>query len=234
MTLFVSKLSLGNAGNPVRPKIYDSIDCKSYGEDEYVTILEEDEEVEIIGDEDVIEDYDEDEIKEHEEEMKRLKENLIEEFRDGRLRQGWGYEDGVFSMNLKIGNGSFYDENGRIQPEEGWICSFMNLYCKSQEEAVGRFRILSRLLDMEKDDIVFVPNIPSDDMFSVATVDEGYEFKLMKDYNGHGHIIHVRDIEEYYYGDDTLPKKLWSFPPAVVRIRKEDEFKKFLDKSYFK
>ncbi|RLG24150.1 hypothetical protein DRN85_08120 [Methanosarcinales archaeon] len=110
----------------------------------------------------------------------------------------------------------------------------MHLYDKSQKKAVGRFRILSKLLDMENGDIVFVPNIPSEDMFSVATVDGGYEFALMEEYDEFGHIIHVRDVKEYYYGDDTLPKKLWSFPPAVVRIRKDEKFREFLEKSYFK
>ncbi len=72
------------------------------------------------------------------------------------------------------------------------------------------------------------------DKFSVATVDEkGYEFSQMKGYYGFGHIIHVKDIKKYSYGDDTLPKKLWSFPPAVVRIRKNKKFKEFLENSYF-
>lgn len=228
--LFVSKLSLGEGGNPIRNKIYD-LHCDSYGEDEDVTILEDEGEEEVIGDEEVFEDDDEDEIKEYEEEMKRL----IEEFRDGRLRQGWGCADGVFSLNLQDGIGSIRDEYGKLQPTPEWVCGFMRLYDSSQEEAVGRFRIISILLDMEEDDIVFVPNIPSDDMFSVATVDgEGYEFELMEEYYGHGHIITVKDVEEYYYGDDTLPKKIWSFPPAVVRIRKDEKFKTFLEKSYFK
>ena len=223
MTLFVSKLSLGNAGNPIGKKIYDR-PCELYDED--VIILEDDGEVEVIGDEEVFEDDEE-----VEDDMKKF---LIEEFQNGRLRQGWGREDGVFSLNLQDGVGHRRDENGKLQPEPKWVCAFMNLYDKSQEEAVGRFRIISILLDMQKDDIVFVPNIPSDDMFSVATVDgEGYEFEQIEGY-GHGHIIHVRDVEEYYYGDDTLPKKLWSFPPAVVRIRKDEKFNMFLEKSYFK
>lgn len=228
MMLFVSKLSLGNAGNPIGKKIYDR-PCELYGED--VIILEDDGEVEEIGDEEVFED-DDDEEEEVDDDMKKV---LIEEFQDGRLRQGWGHEDGVFSLNLQYRVGSIRDENGKLQPTPEWVCGFMHLYDSSQEEAVGRFRIISILLDMEKDDIVFVPNIPSDDMFSVATVDgEGYEFKQIEGYGyGHGHIIHVREVEEYYYGDDTLPKKLWSFPPAVVRIRKDEKFKTFLEKSYF-
>lgn len=225
MTLFVSKLSLGNAGNPIGKEIYDR-PCELY--DTEYEIIDDGEEYEVT-DADMVEDDEDEEV---DDDMKKF---LIKEFREGRLRQGWGNEDGVYNLNLKIGEGAYYDENGRIQPEEGWICSFMHLYGKSQKQAIGRFRILSRLLDMEEDDIVFVPNIPSDDMFSVATVDgEGYEFKLMEEYYGHGHIIHVRDVEEYYYGDDTLPKKTWSFRQAVVRIRKDEKFKKFLEKSYFK
>lgn len=228
MTLFVSKLSIGKAGNPKGKKIYDR-PCELYDED--VIILEDDGEVEEIGAEEVFED-DDDEEEEVDDDMKKV---LIEEFRDGRLRQGWGCEDGVHSMDLQDGVGSYRDENDRLLPTPKWVCDFMHLYDSSQEEAVGRFkRTISILLDMEKDDIVFVPNIPSDDMFSVATVDEGYEFKLMEEYYGHGHIIHVKDVKEYYYGDDTLPKKLWSFPPAVVRIRKDEKFNKFLEKSYFK
>ena len=227
MMLFVSKLSLGNAGNPIGKKMYDR-PCELYDED--VIILEDDEEEEVIGDEEVFEDDNKEE--EVDDDIKKV---LIEEFRDGRLRQGWGSEDGVFSLNLQDGVGSIRDENGKLQPTPEWVCGFMRLYEMSQKEAIGRFRIISILLDMEKDDIVFVPNIPSDDMFSVATVDgEGYEFKLMEEYYGHGHIIHVKDVEEYYYGDDTLPKKIWSFRQAVIRIRKEEEFKMFLEKSYFK
>jgi len=215
MTLFVSKLSLGNAGNPIGKIIYDR-PCELYDKE--------------FDDEDVeLEEYEEDDEKEEvDDDMKKV---LIEQFQDGKLRQGWGYEYGVFSLNLEDGKGSYRDENGKLQPTEEWVCSYMHLYNKSQKQAIGRFRILSRLLDMEEDDIVFVPNIPSDDMFSVATVDsEGYEFKLMEEYYGHGHIIHVKDVEEYYYGDDTLPKKIWSFRQAVIRIRKEEEFKMFLEK----
>jgi len=227
MTLFVSKLSIGNAGIPIGKEIYDR-PCELYDKD--YEIIDDDEEYEIT-DADMVEDDEDDEDEEIDDDVKKV---LIKEFREGRLRQGWGYENGVHSMDLQDGVGSYRDKNGKLQPTPKWVCDFMHLYEMSQKEAMGRFRIISKLLDMKEDDIVFVPNIPSNDMFSVATVDEGYEFKLMEDYDGHGHIIHVRDVEEYYYGDDTLPKKLWSFPPAVVRIRKEDEFKKFLDKSYFK
>jgi len=91
------------------------------------------------------------------------------------------------------------------------------------------------VLDMTEGAIIFVPNIPSDDKFSVATVNEkGYKFSQIEGYEGHGHIIHVKDVKEYSYGDDTLPKKIWSFPPAVVRIRKVAKFKTFLENSYFK
>lgn len=116
MMLFASKLSLGEGGNPIRNKIYD-LHCDSYGEDEDVTILEDE------GEEEVFENDDEDEIKEYEEEMKRL----IEEFRDGRLRQGWGFADGVFSLNLHDGIGSIRDENGKLQPTPEWVCGFMRL-----------------------------------------------------------------------------------------------------------
>ena len=236
MTLFVSKLSIGNAGNPIGKEIYDR-PCELYNKDaidfeeDEVEIIESDEVVVIVDDE-VLEDYTEDDECEEYDEL--FKDFLINEFREGKLRQGWGHKYGGHTMDLQDGEGSFRDENGRIQPTPKWVCDAMHLYDWSQKEAVGRFRILSILLDMEDGDIVFVPNIPSNDMFCVATVGGGYEFELMDEYDGHGHIIHVKNVKEYTYGDDTIPKKLWSFPPAVIRIRKDDKFKTFLEKSYFK
>ena len=225
MNLFVSKLSIRKAGNPTGKILY-SRPCEFYDEKYEDEDYLEDDEVEIFE-----EDGEEEEYEDDDDDIMGI---LIDEFRDGRLRQGWGWEYDEYSLDLQDGVGSFRDKNGRIQPTKKWVCDFMHLYDKSQKKAVGRFRILSKLLDMENGDIVFVPNIPSEDMFSVATVDGGYEFALMEEYDEFGHIIHVRDVKEYYYGDDTLPKKLWSFPPAVVRIRKNEKFREFLKKSYFK
>jgi hypothetical protein len=217
MKLFVSKLSIEDAGNPVGKRIYVR-PCEFHKKEDEV-------------------DDENEEYVENEDDLKRLNmEKLVEEFRSGRLRQGWGHKNGIYCTDLQIGVGSKpkRDKNGRIQPTEKWVCDAMHLYDMSQEQAIGRFRIISKLLDMGEGDIIFVPNIPSDRKFSVATVDEkGYEFSQIEGYYGFGHIIHVKDIKEYYYGDDTLPKKIWSFPPAVVRIRKKEEFKEFLEISYF-
>ena len=224
MTLYVSKLSVGRSKRPLSPKIYDE-PCKFHGiKGKYKKITDEDVES--------IEDYEEITVKNN-----LMKNKLIEEFQNGRLRQGWGCEDDVFSLDLQYGVGSFRDDTGIIQPTEKWVCDYMHLYHSIQEEAIGRFRIVSRLLNMEDGDIVFVPNIPSNDMFSVATVDGGYEFAQIEDFdfeNNFGHIIHVKNIEKYHYGEDTILKKLWSFPPAVVRIRNDKIFNEFLRKSYFK
>ncbi|MDD5616613.1 MAG: hypothetical protein PHH85_10475 [Candidatus Methanoperedens sp.] len=223
MKLFVSKLSIENSGNPkgkkiyIRPcEFYKKYDEEDDKKDENMDIIEEPED-------------DDDDLKPLNMKI------LVKEFRDGRLRQGWGNKNGVYSTDLRDGVGSKRDKNGRIQPTKKWVCDFMNLYDASQEEAIGRFRIISKLIEMKEEDIIFVPNVRSVDKFSVATVDEkGYEFSQIKGYYGFGHIIHVKDVKEYDYGEDTLPKIIWSFPPAVVRIRKDEKFKRFLQNTYFK
>lgn len=221
MKLYVSKLSIGYGKSPLSPKIYVR-PCKYYGTGD------ENEIIEGVGADEIIDYVDEGEIIDDDDDFS-IMDYLINEFRNGKLRQGWGSKYGEYSMDL---HEHIYDENGKLQPTKKWVCDFMNIRDATQEEAIGRFKIISRLLDMEREDVVFVPNIPSDDMFSVATVDGDYVFSPIKDY-GHGHIIHVKNVKEYHYGDDTLPKKLWSFPPAVVRIRKDEKFKTFLNKLYF-
>ena len=51
-----------------------------------------------------------------------------------------------------------------------------------------------KLLEIESGDIIFIPKIPNDDMFTVATVEKGYDFAQIKGYVGQGHIIKVKNI----------------------------------------
>jgi hypothetical protein len=93
---------------------------------------------------------------------------IIEELYQGRLRQGWG----TIGLDLRL-------------PTPEWVENFLIDCCifwgeklgeSNCEDAIGRKRILTDMLNMNIGDIVFVPRTPTDDYFIVGTVSKQYQF----------------------------------------------------------
>lgn len=217
--LYINRLSVEESGNPKGD--ITGIDCASIEENvrQYMKEVT----------------FDENKVEIKHPNMKILKQEL----KKGRLRQGWGL--GLNGLSMDLRNSTYNTKKNRWEPADKWIEDTIELYrlvwdekikCK---QAVGRFRIISRLLDIEPTDIVFIPKVPSDDMFTVAAVKKGYDFAQIDGYVGHGHIIRVRDVAEYEYDDDTLPAIIFArhCRSGINRIRKENEFLKFLRKEKY-
>lgn len=111
------------------------------------------------------------------------------ELLQGRLRQGWG----TIGLDLRL-------------PTEEWVENFLIDCCifwgeklgeSNCEDAIGRKRILSDMLNMNIGDIVFVPKTPTNDYFIVGTVSKQYQFDNTE-YNGadfRNNFRHVIELE---------------------------------------
>lgn len=217
--LYVNRLSLEGGKNPEGD--VEGIDCFSIEENVRQNMKEEP--------------IYEDEI----EEIKYLDlEILKRELKKGRLRQGWGLA--LNGLNMDLRNSYYNEKKMRWEPNDKWVENTIELYRLVWDvkikcsQAVGRFRIISKLLEMKSGDIIFIPKIPNDDMFTVATVEKGYDFAQIKGYVGHGHIIRVKNIVEYQYDDIISAMKLARHGRrAVNRIRKEKEFIKYLTRNKY-
>lgn len=154
---------------------------------------------------------------------------LIDEFKRGKLRQGWGMSFEGMNLNLD-------------QPLERWVKRFIKLYWRIWGEkvncpiAMGRYNILKRMTDMEVGDIIFVPRIPEENKFTVATVKKKYYFQRLNGFIGYRHVIEVKKIKEFSYGSRILPKSFNPYRRAVGEIKEEHQnfraFKNFIEKHY--
>ncbi len=124
-----------------------------------------------------------------------------------------------------------------------WIENYMNLLWRLDrekipiEKACGRWHILERMTEMKNEDIVFIPRIPDESKFSVATVDETeYDFKPLKGHFGYAHVIGVKNIEKYSYNKDFPPKTFNPYRNAISQIKEGHEnfdmVNDFLDNNY--
>jgi len=113
---------------------------------------------------------------------------LLSELRDGRLRQGWGYDP---SQDLEF-----------IQAEIVKGGTWWERLSETQKEVLPHLRMLSSAQDsVQRGDWVLVPNLPEDGYFLIAEVTGEYYYEpltlsptedineLQKDY---GHVLPVR------------------------------------------
>jgi phage pi2 protein 07 len=140
---------------------------------------------------------------------------LVNELNDGRLRQGWGLTCENLNADLRGKN------------EEEWVINYIKLKWKIFSEEVkcdyvcGRYKILSKMLNINQGDVIFIPNIPNDEWFTVATVTSGYEFKARKNWNNFGHVINVEKIQPFKYHE--IFNKLFFNPYRRAVSKVEDE-----------
>jgi hypothetical protein len=95
------------------------------------------------------------------------KEFILAELKQGRLRQGWGYDD---SQNLNLirqqreAGGAWWE---RLTPE--------------QREALPHFKMLGGGEDsIQQGDVILLPNLPEDGFFCLARVKGDYRFEMLQ------------------------------------------------------
>lgn len=95
---------------------------------------------------------------------------IWKEMQNGRLRQGWGI------------SGTSLTDNGKAIDEELWCKRYQESSLRewghdaTVDEAVGRYRILSRFRQMTQGDIIVIPKMPEFEGFTLATVSGTYAF----------------------------------------------------------
>ncbi len=106
---------------------------------------------------------------------------LFQELTAGRLRQGWGAP----------GCALLTADRQRIEKPV-----FVERYRTAFGEAPKRktFAILTRMLDLNDQDVVIVPNMPVwRKQFTIARVRQGYDFDTESDLDDHRHMWYLRD-----------------------------------------
>lgn len=230
--IWVFRLSVGKSGNP-ESTVCPRVDLKSVSEYREKIIPLEEDEVEIPLEED-LEEIEEIEViedgEEYDNDIFNFKFLITELFENGRLRQGWGYE--FEDMNLDLN-----------QPGNIWIENFLKLKWRLDGEkirtknACGRWNILKRMKEMEIGDIVFIPRIPDESKFTVATVDKRkYFFQPMEEYFRYSHVIGVKNIKKYSYEEHFPAKTFAAYQTAISQIKNHhkifDLVNGFVEESY--
>jgi hypothetical protein len=155
---------------------------------------------------------------------------LISELVDhGRLRQGWGapgldltkltfHDNFVIAMRKywnSIPESTIEELRARDVWDDGELIGLLDVCYR---EAEGRYKILRRMLQMGRGDIVFVPNLP-DQGFAVARIAGNYTFEDRSAVartsawaHDFGHCRQVRDVRLFRHGPSTLPTGIFGAP----------------------
>ena len=132
---------------------------------------------------------------------------LKELFEKKNLRQGWG----IPTLDLRL-------------PEGVWIGKYIlaaKKYWGSEagcDSARGRRVIISRMLDMSSEDIIFLPKITnkgeSKHNFTVVTVADNYFFedRSQEDQKDFAHIIKVKKIQTFPYPISNIDNAIFGAP----------------------
>lgn len=171
----------------------------------------------------------------------------------GRLRQGWGVpglslkRESDFLNNFVIAMRRYWNsipENvlTALRERDAWddTAELMALFIDSYRRAAGRFTILFRMVQMNRGDVVFVPNVPDQGRSFTACRIAGasYEFEERtgpatqtweRDF---GHLRHVAGVRVFEYGPETLPTGAFGRPylhaidKGSARVEQFEEFVK--------
>jgi len=148
------------------------------------------------------------------------------------LRQGWGIENLDLNQDIKP-----WIENYMLSGKKFWNA---DINC---DAAKGRWNILSRMLDIKENDILFIPKTSSlhlDDYhrFTVCQVKSRYFFDYPSEIQDFGHCLKVKNIKEFKYGKSTLEGNDFSAPYlwAITQIRphhgRYNKMRKFIQREF--
>ena len=117
---------------------------------------------------------------------------LYDELIEGRLRQGWGAP----------GLGFLTQDGARVE-KEVWEQKYREHW--DEDPSPKRFAILSRMLDLNRGDIVVVPKMPERNQLTVARVATGYRFEQETPFNEFRHVVDLdpQSIRTFDYQADS-------------------------------
>jgi len=117
------------------------------------------------------------------------------EVQKGRVRQGWGFE------------GCQLIDHGVLTPYEDWARSqaagILRFWGEvaPKDGILNRYRILMRMLQLQRDDQLVIPSMPASGILTLARVRNGYDFdnshfgNALFYKNNHSDFIHYIDID---------------------------------------
>lgn len=149
------------------------------------------------------------------------------ELAQGRLRQGWG------------GAGTeLLDVAGRLRPYFEWRQTFATYAAPiwrdpplTDEQMATRYSNFKSMLEMERGDLVLIPRVPDEGIFTIAAVSDGYRFDeahfggQTPPTNDGGHLVAVDagSITEHGYTESTEAKFVVSrfqfYRKAITAVR---------------
>lgn len=97
---------------------------------------------------------------------------LKEELRLGRLRQGWGYDE---SQNLACVH-ELWEQRAEISAIQAEVNRHWRMYNGAGEDYMQLF------------DLVAIPNMPEDGLFTIVRITGDYHFDIVKQFKDYGHI----------------------------------------------
>lgn len=136
----------------------------------------------------------------------------------GKLRQGWG----ISGLDLRQ-NESNWIENYILGAKKYWGVEIKDDYC---EIAMGRYKILELMLKMQIDDIIFIPKHSNtkhhdEKSFTICKVIGNYYFDLNDKIKDFGHVIPVKIIGSFKYGNGIDGKDFSGYySKAISKIEK--------------
>lgn len=158
------------------------------------------------------------------------------------LRQGWGLD----GQDLR----RYPDEKTKKEYMLRWNSNFMLNEKKRHGQEIdctiakGRWNILSRMLEFEIDDIIFLPKVAKGyihdayDYFTVCQVADTYYFNGPTQNDDFQHCIKVKNLKTFSYGEDTLLSGDFGSPycyailEAKEKHQKHDKFLEFARKHF--
>lgn len=131
------------------------------------------------------------------------------------IRQGWGIENLNLNQNVKL-----WIENYMLSGKIYWDG---DINCN---QAKGRWNILIRMLNINKNDILLIPKTSSYrlndyDRFVGCQVEKEYYFDYPMGIKDFGHCLKVKNIKEFVYGKLTLERGDFGTPYlwAVTKVK---------------
>ena len=128
---------------------------------------------------------------------------MYKEILEGRLRQGWGARE----LSLRD------QDTNQVVPKEKWETTYQEIW--EDKPSPRRYSILSRMLQLNDNDIVVIPKMPHTNQFTIARVSEGYKFDFDGSHlppkgegDSHRHVIHIdpNSVRTFHYhaNDDSF------------------------------
>ena len=138
-------------------------------------------------------------------------EEVRNDIRLGKLRQGWGKA----GMSLL--------KNEEIISKEEWRNNFPEEWDCSDEYINKKYDNLKLMLEIKKDDVIIIPKFPTWDSLSVVKVEEEYKFEMPKvDDYGHCIKIDINSLKSFKYASNpfsnTVHSKLRAYQSPLNNV----------------